>query len=207
MFSQFVDVDFGVQAVCEGLKNFEPLAYEGSMSGGERDRVIQEFKSRDTHKALVLSLLSGGVGLNLQEASYVFHLDRWWNPAIERQAEDRSHRMGQVYPVTVFKYTSIDTIEERIQKVLEEKQRLFDAIVDDVTLDLGSGLNQTELFGLFGLAPTRGVSHEPTRPTGLELEERTAILLRRLGWSVQTTPRSRDGGIDLVAVRSDQLGI
>ena len=207
VFSQFVDADFGVEAVCRGIESFNPLAFVGSMSGGERDRVIQKFKSDSSFKTLVLSLLSGGVGLNLQEASYVFHLDRWWNPAIERQAEDRSHRMGQTYPVTVFKYTSIDTIEERIQVVLVEKQKLFDAVVDDVTLDLGVGLNKRELFGLFGLAPSPSPSDSVRKISGLELEDRTAALLRRLGWSVETTPRSRDGGVDLVATRSDELGI
>jgi SNF2 family DNA or RNA helicase len=74
------------------------------------------------------------------------------NPAVERQAEDRSHRMGQTVPVTVFKYTSEHMIEERIQRVLAEKQKLFDEIVDDISLDITSRLNEEELFGLFGLA-------------------------------------------------------
>jgi hypothetical protein len=178
------------------------------MNGTDRDRVIQEFKTNPRHRALILSLRAGGVGLNLQEASYVFHLDRWWNPAIERQAEDRSHRMGQVYPVTVFKYTSIGTIEERIETVLSEKQRLFDEVVDDVSLDLGIGLNQKELFGLFGLEPSgRSEDRRREKATGLELEARSATLLRKLGWTVETTPRSRDGGVDLIATRMDQTGI
>ena len=91
--------------------------------------------------------------MNLQEASYVFHLDRWWNPAIERQAEDRSHRYGQTVPVHVFKYSCIDTIEERIDRILVQKQELFDELVDDVTLDLTTALSAGQLFGLFGLEP------------------------------------------------------
>jgi hypothetical protein len=155
----------------------------------------------------VLSLRAGGVGLNLQEASYVFHLDRWWNPAIERQAEDRTHRMGQTYPVTVFKYTAIGTIEERINDVLAGKQRLFDEVVDDVSLDLGVGLTRDELFGLFGLEPTGPRQRGGPRITGLELEARTSELLRRLGWTVAETPRSHDGGVDLIATRVDQIGV
>ena len=184
VFSQFTDETFGVEAVRRALADSYPLAYVGSMSSTERDQVIQQFRTEPRHQALVLSLRAGGVGLNLQEASYVFHLDRWWNPAIERQAEDRSHRMGQVYPVTVFKYTAIGTIEERINDVLAEKQQLFDEVVDDVSLDLGSGLNRRELFGLFGLEPSgpREV-HLPPKSSGLELEARTAALLRRLGWT------------------------
>ena len=70
-------------------------------------------------------LRAGGLGLNLQEASYVFHLDRWWNPAVERQAEDRTHRMGQAVKVNVIKYSCTGTIEERIDSILTRKQHLF----------------------------------------------------------------------------------
>ncbi len=96
IFSQFTDETFGVEAVAKALAEFKPLTYTGGMSSAERDRVVQDFKRSERHRALVLSLRAGGIGLNLQEASYVFHLDRWWNPAVERQAEDRSHRMGQI---------------------------------------------------------------------------------------------------------------
>ena len=103
----------------------------------------------------MLSLRAGGVGLNLQDASYVFHFDRWWNPSVERQAEDRSHRLGQSSSVNVYAYACEQTIEERIEAVLRRKQRLFQDVVDDVTLDLESVLTSAELFGLVGLsAPT-----------------------------------------------------
>lgn len=151
LFSQYTDAVFGVAAAAQYILEFNPLTYTGSMSSAERDAIIQRFKDGESHRALILSLRAGGLGLNLQEASYVFHLDRWWNPAVERQAEDRSHRMGQDYPVTVFKYTCLGTIEERIEQILLEKQRLFDDIVDDVSIDVGSRLTRDEIFGLFGL--------------------------------------------------------
>ena len=95
--------------------------------------------------------------MNLQEASYVFHLDRWWNPAVERQAEDRAHRMGQTVKVNVIKYSCAGTIEERIDQILERKQRLFEQLIDDVSLDLSARLSGEELFSLFGLdAPNVG---------------------------------------------------
>ena len=96
---------------------------------------------------------AGGQGLNLQNASYVFHFDRWWNPAVERQAEDRAHRLGQTFPVHVYRYILEGTIEERIDHVLREKQILFDELVDGVSIDLKSALTSEELFGLFGLKP------------------------------------------------------
>jgi SNF2 family DNA or RNA helicase len=101
--------------------------------------------------ALVLSLKAGGQGLNLQEASCVFHFDRWWNPAWERQAEDRVHRPGQTLPVTVYRYVCENTIEERIDVVLRDKQPRFDRVVDTVSLDLPNLLSRKELLGLFGL--------------------------------------------------------
>src|SRR3954453_7690637 len=110
------------------------------MSTEERDAVIGRFKDQDEHRILVLSLRAGGQGLNLQEASYVFHFDRWWNPAVERQAEDRSHRLGQVSPVTIYKYVCEETIEERIDAILRVKQALFDHLVDDVSIHLAKTL-------------------------------------------------------------------
>lgn len=123
------------------------------MTSSQKDAAIKEFDADWSHKALVLSLRAGGVGLNLQTASYVFHLDRWWNPAIEDQAESRAHRMGQTFPVTAFRYICSGTIEERIDEKLQAKRRLFKEVVDDVSLDLASALTEEELFGLFELEP------------------------------------------------------
>ena len=95
VFSQYTNQEYGVHGIVERLKEFNPLAYDGSMSARQKDEVITSFKENPRHEALVLSLKAGGQGLNLQEASYVFHFDRWWNPAVERQAEDRTHRLGQ----------------------------------------------------------------------------------------------------------------
>ena len=155
VFSQYVSETSGVKAAAIRLREFAPLMIIGDMPPQERTTVIERFKARDEHKVLLLSLRAGGLGLNLQEASYVFHLDRWWNPAVERQAEDRSHRMGQTVKVNVIKYSCTETIEERIDKILEHKQGLFDQLIDDVSLDLSSHLNREDLFGLFGLETVR----------------------------------------------------
>ena len=156
LFSQYITPEFGVEAAAEALRTFRPLTFMGSHSQDERREIIDTFRQSEVHKVLVVSLRAGGVGLNLQEASYVFHLDRWWNPAVERQAEDRTHRYGQTVPVHVFKYACIDTIEERIDRLLERKQELFDELVDDVSMDLSRILTARELFGLFGLEAPSG---------------------------------------------------
>ena len=151
VFSQYTGETSGVAAAAHHLREFDPLCLTGAIPAAERMNLIEKFKESERHKALIISLRAGGVGLNLQEASYVFHLDRWWNPAVERQAEDRSHRMGQTVKVNVIKYTCEDTIEERIDTILQQKQTLFDDLIDDVTLDLSTCLNREELMGLFGL--------------------------------------------------------
>ncbi len=158
VFSQYRRQGFGVEAVAHALREFRPLTFTGAQSPEERRDIINRFRRDEDHKVLVVSLRAGGVGLNLQEASYVFHLDRWWNPAVERQAEDRSHRYGQTVPVHVFKYSCINTIEERIDRILERKQELFDELVDDVSIDLHSALTTRELFGLFGLESLAGAA-------------------------------------------------
>jgi HJR/Mrr/RecB family endonuclease len=216
VFTQFTDDRYGAQAIARRLSMHAPLLFTGSMSQDERTRCIRKFKEDDHYGLLVLSLRVGGQGLNLQEASYVAHFDRWWNPAIEHQAEDRSHRMGQTVPVDVYTYTMAGTIEERIAQLLEEKQRLFDFLVDEVSIDLDRVLSADELFGLFGLRPPRKegpLSHAKAGTTdygsmtGREFELYVARVMRGMGWQVETTPASRDGGVDLIAHKEDELGL
>jgi SNF2 family DNA or RNA helicase len=149
VFSQYVD-DHGVRHIADGLKRFAPLVYTGEMSVQERRDTIARFE-RGGHGVLVLSLLAGGQGLNLQCATYIFHFDRWWNPALERQAEDRTHRIGQASRVHVYRYRLLDSIEERICGLLEDKQALFADIVDTASMDLSHLVSKGELCDLLGL--------------------------------------------------------
>ena len=155
LFSQFTDETFGVARLAHVLRAYHPLEFTGSLSPARRAEVVQRFMNDPAYKVLLLSLRAGGVGLNLQAASYVFHLDRWWNPAIEEQADSRAHRMGQPYPVTIFRYICAGTIEERIDATLKAKRKLFADLVDDVTLDITHALSADELFQLFGLSSPR----------------------------------------------------
>jgi len=216
IFSQFTDRKHGAGAIASRLQSLQPLLYTGDLSPSQKDATIREFKENRERKVLVLSLRAGGQGLNLQDASYVFHFDRWWNPAVERQAEDRVHRLGQAFPVHVYKYILEGTIEERIDKILREKQLLFDELVDDVSIDLKSKLTSEELFGLFGLTPPEHAKSSPrgtksaanyAEMSGVEFEEYVKRVLERKGWRVETTPLTRDGGIDLIARRNDDVDI
>jgi SNF2 family DNA or RNA helicase len=100
VFSQFTDSTFGVAAIARRLARFRPLELTGAMSPARREEVLRRFRDDPGHRVLLLSLRAGGIGLDLQHASYVFLFDRWWNPAVEDQAEGRSHRLGQYRPFT-----------------------------------------------------------------------------------------------------------
>lgn len=133
VFSQFVEEPFGARRLARELSDFRPLLLVGSLDPDARSAVVAEFDRDPSRRLMVLSLRAGGLGLNLAVASCVFHFDRWWNPALETQAEDRAHRIGQHRPVQVFAYLCADTIEQRIDEILTEKRALFADVVDGVT--------------------------------------------------------------------------
>jgi SNF2 family DNA or RNA helicase len=99
-----------------------------------------------------MSYGAGAVGLNLQFCHYVFLFDRWWNPAVEDQAINRAHRLGVKQAVTVTRMMVSETIEQRIHDVLEQKRELFNCLFAETGTPRNVGLNQHEIFGLFGLS-------------------------------------------------------
>ncbi len=132
VFSQFVDEPFGARRLASELRRHSPVLLTGETSPVERSAIVADFERNPARRLMILSLRAGGVGLNLTAASHVFHFDRWWNPAVEAQAEDRAHRIGQKRPVHVTAYLSENTIEERIEEILHDKRTLFADIVDGV---------------------------------------------------------------------------
>jgi SNF2 family DNA or RNA helicase len=153
IFSQWVST---LDKLVSRLAHFRPLAYHGSVAPAERERVLVEFRNDRRRNVLLLSYGVGGVGLNLQFAEYVFLFDRWWNPAVEDQAINRAHRIGAAGPVTVTRFLTLETIEQRIDQVLREKREIFDAIFSDVEPSRHTGLTQQEIFGLFKLRSPNG---------------------------------------------------
>jgi SNF2 family DNA or RNA helicase len=96
----------------------------------------------------VISLKAGGVGLNLTEADYVFVLDPWWNPAVEAQAVDRAHRIGQDKNVMVYRLVSQQTIETKVMELKSRKQALFSSVMSDDG-GFGARLSAADIRGLF----------------------------------------------------------
>jgi len=125
----------------------------GGTPAKQREKMIQAFQEcQDGPPIFLLSLKAGGFGLNLTRANHVFHFDRWWNPAVEAQATDRVHRIGQTRRVQVHKFVCIGTIEDRIDKLLAEKSALAEQIVGSGDAWL-TGLSTTELKNYLALAP------------------------------------------------------
>lgn len=136
----------------EHTKQYGALIYHGGVPTKQREPVLKKFKEDPDAHLILMSYGTGAVGLNLQFAGYVFLFDRWWNPAIEDQAINRAHRIGCKSQVIVTRFISKDTIEERIDRVLNEKRELFRAILgegDNTNASLS--LNASEIFGLFDL--------------------------------------------------------
>lgn len=126
VFSQFVKMLRIVRTALEQAG----MPYE-YLDGSTRNRQgrVDAFQGRAGVPFFLISLKAGGVGLNLTAADYVIHIDPWWNPAVERQASDRTHRIGQDKPVFVYKLITRDTVEEKIVDLQERKRNLVDQII------------------------------------------------------------------------------
>jgi SNF2 family DNA or RNA helicase len=96
-----------------------------------RKEVVSRFQSADGPPVFLISLKAGGLGLNLTNADYVFLLDPWWNPAVEAQAIDRSHRIGQTRPVVAHRIIARDTVEEKILELQARKREIADSIITE----------------------------------------------------------------------------
>ncbi|WP_078555299.1 DEAD/DEAH box helicase [Bacillus alkalicellulosilyticus] len=129
IFSQFKEMGDLIQQALSQKYNQEIPFLHGGLQRSKREQLIQTFKEDDDTKIFILSLKAGGVGLNLTAATHVIHYDRWWNPAVENQATDRAYRIGQTEDVTVHKFITKGTLEERINRMLQTKQKLAEDVL------------------------------------------------------------------------------
>ncbi|MBI2392268.1 MAG: DEAD/DEAH box helicase [Deltaproteobacteria bacterium] len=144
VFSQFVD---HLAIVREALdeRGIDYLYLDGSTKASERPALVQAFQSGKAPLFLI-SLRAGGTGLNLTAADYVLHLDPWWNPAVEDQATDRAHRIGQLRPVTVVRMVAAQTIEESVVALHARKRALAECLLDGA--EAAGKLSLSELVDL-----------------------------------------------------------
>ncbi len=144
IFSQFTSMLGHVRSYLD--QEAIPYCY---LDGNTRDRnqTVDTFQNSEDIPIFLISLKAGGVGLNLTGADYVIHLDPWWNPAVEEQANDRVYRIGQAKKVFIYRLVTSDSIEERILKLQEAKRDLFEGVIGGVSLE--KSLNKEDLLELF----------------------------------------------------------
>lgn len=121
---------------------------DGQTSAKERIELVDAFNQNPEQKVFLISLKAGGTGLNLTSASTVIHFDPWWNPAVEDQASDRAHRMGQKQVVNVIKLVAEGTIEERVIALQESKKELIKEVMSGQAQNVLSGLSEHDLITL-----------------------------------------------------------
>lgn len=145
------------RAVIEPLHDFltqifgtPGLTLHGGTPIAERQRLVNTFQDPSGPRFFILSLKAAGTGLNLTRARHVIHFDRWWNPAVEKQASDRAYRIGQKKPVVIHPLICRGSIEENIHKMLERKSSMADSLLSGGLEKLLLHLSPEELIQLIG---------------------------------------------------------
>ncbi len=153
VFTQFKEMCEPLSRYLQTLFERPGLVIHGGTTPKKRGTIVEKFNSDDEYVPfMVLSLKAGGVGLNLTAANHVVHFDRWWNPAIENQATDRAFRIGQTKDVMVYKFVTSGTIEEKIDGIIESKQKLAsDVIAETSGENWVTEFSDSELMNLFRL--------------------------------------------------------
>lgn len=129
VFTQFREMTEPLAGFLKSIFHRDGLVIHGGTSAKKRTELVDRFQSEAYIPFMVLSIKTGGVGLNLTAANHVIHFDRWWNPAVENQATDRAFRIGQKKDVMVYKFISSGTVEEKINVMINEKSKLAQDII------------------------------------------------------------------------------
>jgi superfamily II DNA or RNA helicase len=151
VFTQFREATEPLAAFLTGVFGRPGLVLHGSTPVRARGGLVRRFQEDATLPFFVLSLKAGGSGLNLTAASHVVHFDRWWNPAVEDQATDRAYRIGQHRNVLVHKLVCRGTVEERIDRLIEDKQKMVRGVLTGGAETLLTEMSDDELMAMVAL--------------------------------------------------------
>jgi SNF2 family DNA or RNA helicase len=149
IFSQFTTILKNISKMLD-TKEIRYMYLDGSTKAVKRIEMVKTFNEGDT-QVFLISLKAGGMGINLTGADMVIHFDPWWNPAVEAQATDRAHRIGQMKTVEVIKLIARGTIEEKIFKLQQKKSEIIESVINNETgAELFiSHMSQDEIEDLF----------------------------------------------------------
>lgn len=151
VFTQFREMTSPLKIFLESIFGHKGYVLHGGTKINKRQEIVDSFQGEDYVPFIVLSIKAGGVGLNLTKANHVVHFDRWWNPAVENQATDRAFRIGQKKNVVVHKFITEGTIEEKIDLMIEEKEKLSSEIISAEQTNSITEMNNEEILNLFKL--------------------------------------------------------
>ena len=151
VFTQFREITEPLADCLAGIFGRNGLVLHGGTPVKKRQEMVEAFQREDGPPFFVLSIKAGGTGLNLTAASHVVHFDRWWNPAVENQATDRAFRIGQKNNVLVHKFVTSGTLEEKIDRLLTEKQKTADQILTGGAEKSLTEMSNDELIALVRL--------------------------------------------------------
>lgn len=155
VFTQFREMTAPLDRFLADVFGRQGLVFHGGVSVKKRQTLVERFQNaREYVPYMVLSLKAAGVGLNLTRANHVVHFDRWWNPAVENQATDRVFRIGQTRNVTVHKFITQGTVEEKIDEMIGDKTALADEIVGAANENWITEMDDKRLFEMFSLNPS-----------------------------------------------------
>ncbi len=152
VFTQFREMTEPLSDFLEGVFGRKGLVLHGGTPVKKRTELVEKLCGEEYVPYMVLSLKAGGVGLNLTGANHVIHFDRWWNPAVENQATDRAFRIGQTKNVMVHKFITTGSIEEKIDSMIEDKQKLAGDIVESSGENWITEMSTDDLMKLFTLS-------------------------------------------------------
>lgn len=150
IFTQYRELTEPLARYLQTIFHAPGAVLHGGLTVKQRTKIVNQFNSVDVYVPfMVLSLKAGGVGLNLTAANHVIHFDRWWNPAVENQATDRAFRIGQDKNVFVYKFIARKTLEEKIDRLIQSKTDLADAIVQENKAPAITELSNAEIMNIF----------------------------------------------------------
>jgi len=156
VFTQFSEIIPALDRFLSEVFGRHGVNLHGGTPVARRRDIVAQFQGGDYVPYFILSVKAGGTGLNLTAARHVIHFDRWWNPAVERQAEDRAYRIGQTHRVMVHKFICRGTVEERIDEMIERKKNLAERILDGSSAEGWiTELSNKELREMFTLKLTQ----------------------------------------------------